>query len=29
MQIFSAAGADFALHADVPPAFQKALLQLA
>lgn len=29
MQIFSEASADFALHTDVPPAFQKALLQLA
>ncbi len=29
MQIFSEAGADFGLHAEVPPAFQKALLQLA
>jgi ethanolamine ammonia-lyase large subunit len=29
MQIFSEAGPDFALHADVPPAFHKALLQLA
>lgn len=29
MQIFSESGADFGLHAEVPPAFQKALLQLA
>jgi ethanolamine ammonia-lyase large subunit len=29
MQIFSKAGHEFALHADVPPAFRQALLQLA